>query len=176
MPDSKFADLRQLLGQRNKVLYEAVKAGRTADLPSEDQAMARAISEHMHLRHVHNALEFADLREGESYEIEVEGNAVSPTAHLVMHSAVKGQVEADPLVRAAFEKLVASGSSAHQAEHVLAFLFAGLYFEMSKPENTDAEVEKARAAYYRKIKKITQDAAYRKKLARQFRDEHFGFD
>jgi hypothetical protein len=70
---------------------------------------------------------------------------------------------------------VASGSSAHQAEHVLAFLFTGLYFEMCKPEKTDPEVEKARGAYYRKIKKITHDAAYRKKLARQFGDEHFGF-
>jgi hypothetical protein len=175
MPHSQFTELRQLMGQRNRVLYEAVKAGRTADLPSQDQAMARAIGEHMHLRHVHNALEFADLREGETYEIEVEGSAVSPIAHLAMHSTVKCQVEADPLVRAAFEKLVTSGSSAHQAEHILAFLFTGLYFEMSKPENADAEVERARAAYYRKIKKITQDAAYRKKLARQFRDEHFGF-
>ena len=176
MPDCKFTQLRQLMGQRNKLLYEAVKAGKTADLAPEDQAMGRAISEHRHLRHVHNALEFADVREGETYEVEVEGNAVSPIAHLVMHSAVKSQVEADPQVRAAFERLVASGSSAHQAEHVLAFLFSELYFEMSKPGNADAEVEKARADYHRKIKKITRDTAYRKKLARQFRDEHLGFD
>jgi hypothetical protein len=175
MPDSKFTELRRTVGQRNKLLYEAVKAGRTADLSPEDRALARAISEHMHLRHVHNALEFADLREGEPYEIEVDGNAVSPTAHLVVHSAVKGQKEADPRVRAAFEKLVASGSSTHQAEHVLGFLFTGLYFEIWKPGNTDAKVAKARAAYYRKIKKITLDAPYCKKLARKFNDEHFGF-
>jgi len=86
-------------------------------------------------------------------------------------------VEADPRVRAAFEKLVAAGASPHRAEHVLAYLFAGLYFEMCcKPENTDADVEKARAAYYRKINKITRDPAYRKKLARQFQDEHPRFD
>jgi len=177
MHDSKFTGLRELVGRKNKILYEIVKAGRLADVPPEDQALGRAMSEHMHLRHVHNALEFADLRKGERYEIEVEGNAVSPMAHVVMHSAVKSQVEADPRVRAAFEKLVATGASPHQAEHVLAYLFAGLYFAMCcKPENTDADVEKARAAYYRKIKKITQHAAYSKKLARQFRDEHPGFE
>jgi Domain of unknown function (DUF1841) len=175
MPDFKFTELHRLMGQRYKLLYEAVKAGKTSGLLPEDQVLARAMSEHMHLLHVHNALEFADLREGETYEIEVEGNVVSPIAHLVMHSAVKGQVGADPQVRAAFEKLVAAGSSAHRAEHVLAFLFTGLYFEMCKPANSDAEVEKARAAYYRKIKKITNDAAYRKKMARKFNDEHLGF-
>lgn len=175
MPDSKLTELRKLMGQRNKILYEAVKAGRAADLPPEDQAMARAVSEHMHLRHVHNALEFADLREGETYEIEVDGNAVSPIAHLVMHATVKSQVEADPQVRAAFEKLVATGSSAHQAEHILAFLFTGLYFEMTNPGNTDTEVENARVVYYRRIKRITLHAAYRKKLTRQFRDDHLGF-
>jgi hypothetical protein len=165
-----------LVGRQNKVLYEVIKAGGIADVPPEDQALALAMSEHMHLRHVHNALEFADVREGESYEIEVDGQAVSPMAHVVVHSAVKGQVGADPRVRAAFEKLVATGASPHKAEHVLAYLFAGLYFEMCKPENTNADVEKARAAYYRKINKITQNAAYRKKLARQFRDEHPGFE
>ena len=112
--DSKLIGLRQLVGRHNKVLYEAVKAGRLADVPAEDQALARAMSEHMHLRHVHNALEFADLRQGERYEIEVEGKAVSPMAHVVMHSAVKGQVEADPRVRAAFEKLVATAGIPQQ--------------------------------------------------------------
>jgi len=174
--DSKLSGLRELVGRKNKIVYEALKAGRLADLPPEEQALARAMSEHMHLRHVHNALEFADLRRDEAYEIEVEGQTVSPMAHVVMHSAVKGQVEADPRVRAAFEKLVATGASPHQAEHVLGYLFAGLYFEMCQPENTDADVEKARAAYYRKINKVTRDAAYSKKLARQLRDEHPGFE
>ena len=176
MHDSKFTELRRSVGHHNKILYEVIKAGGIANVPPEDQALALAMSEHMHLRHVHNALEFADVREGESYEIEVDGQAVSPMAHVVMHSTVKGQVGADPHVRAAFEKLVATGASPHKAEHVLAYLFAGLYFEMCKPGNTNAEVEKARAAYYRKINKITQDSAYRKKLARRFRDEHPGFD
>ena len=39
------------------------------------------MQEHMHLTHIHNALEFADLlREGARYEIEFKGDAVSPLA------------------------------------------------------------------------------------------------
>ena len=114
MNDSKATELRRLTGRQSKLVYEAVKAGKVAELSPENQALARAMSEHMHLRHVHNALEFADLRQGERYEIEVEGKAVSPMAHVVMHSAVKGQVEADPRVRAAFEKLVATAGIPQQ--------------------------------------------------------------
>jgi hypothetical protein len=163
MDDSNLPDLRQLMGRYDKLLYEAVKAGKVAELSPENQALARAMSEHMHLKHVHNALEFADLRDGEAYEIEINGNVVSPLAHVTMHAAVKGQVEADPAVRAAFEKLTATGASAHHAEHVLATLFAGLYFDLGQPALTDAGAEKARARYYQKIKKLTRDGAFRKK-------------
>jgi hypothetical protein len=34
----------------------------------EEQLLARAMQEHMHLKHIHNALEFADVREGAPYE------------------------------------------------------------------------------------------------------------
>ena len=77
---------------------------------------------------------------------------------------------------AAFEKLTATGASAHHAEHVLAALFGELYFNLTRAAESGGGVEKARAAYYRKIKKIIQDAAYRKKLKRQFPADHFGFD
>ncbi|MGA3327411.1 MAG: DUF1841 family protein [Terriglobia bacterium] len=176
MADSNNTELRQLVGQHNKLVYEAVKAGKVAELSPENQALARAMGEHMHLKHVHNALEFADLREGEPYDIEVNDNVVSPLAHVTMHAAVKGQIEADPLVRAAFEKMVALGASAHHAEHVLAALFAELYFHLSQAAQAGSDVEKARAAYYRKIKKITRDAVYRKKLNRQFPADHLGFE
>ena len=43
-------------------------------------------------------------------------------------------------------------------------------------EAVKAGAEKARAAYYRKIKKITQDAAYRKKLERQAPAHHYAFE
>ena len=118
MDDPIFTELRKLVGQREKIVYEAVKADTVAQLPPESQLFAKAMQEHIHLRHIHNALEFADLREGEPYEITVEGEPVNPLAHLTAHAAVKGQLEQDPLVRAAFEKMLATGTAAHHAEHV----------------------------------------------------------
>jgi hypothetical protein len=60
------------------------------ELPQGSQLFAQAIREHMHLKHIHNALEFADVREGEQYEIMVGGEPVSPMAHIAAHAAVKG--------------------------------------------------------------------------------------
>jgi len=176
MADSNNTELRGSTGRDIKLLYEAVKAGKLAEVPWESQTLALAMSEHMHLRHVHNALEFADLREDQPYHIEVDGDVLSPLVHVAMHSAVKVFVETEPPVQAAFEKLTATGASAHHAEHVLGVLFIEHYFHLGKAVATDAEVEKARAAYHRKSKKITRDAIYRKKLIRQFPAEHFGFD
>jgi hypothetical protein len=87
----------------------------------------------MHLKHVHNTPEFADLREGAPYEITVEGDTVNPLAHATTHTAVKGQIEQDPLVRGAFEKMVATGTSAHHAEHVLSAMLLELLWEGAKP-------------------------------------------
>jgi len=53
----------------------------------------------MQLKHIHNALEFADLREGAPYEVEYEGNVVNPLAHVAVHAAVKGQIEKEPEVK-----------------------------------------------------------------------------
>ncbi|HET6179683.1 MAG TPA: hypothetical protein VFE61_22355, partial [Candidatus Sulfotelmatobacter sp.] len=122
MDDPQLSELRRLVGQHEKIVYEAVKAGTVAELPHESQLYAKAIQEHLHLQHVHNALEFADLREGAPYEITVGGETVNPMAHVTAHAAVKGQLEQDPLVGAAFEKMVATGTSAHHAEHVLGAL------------------------------------------------------
>ena len=94
--DDKTTGLRKLVDQRQKLIYEAVKAGMAAGLPHESQLMAQAIQEHMHLAHVHNALEFADLREGTPYEITVQGQPMSPMAHVAVHSAVKAQIEQVP--------------------------------------------------------------------------------
>jgi hypothetical protein len=85
--------LRILTGQLQKLIYEAVKSGTMAELSEEEQLFARAMQEHMHMKHIHNALEFADAREGAPYEVEFEGNVVSPLAHVAMHAAVKGQIE-----------------------------------------------------------------------------------
>ncbi len=95
----ELAELRKLTGQLQKLTYAAVKSGTMAELSDEEQLFARAMQEHMHLKHVHNALEFADVREGAPYEVEFEGNVVSPLAHVAMHAAVKGQIEQVPEVK-----------------------------------------------------------------------------
>ncbi len=176
MDDPKLSELRNLVGQHDKLIYEAVKAGMVDELSPENQYVARAIQEHMHLKHVHHALEFADLREGEPYEITVDGNPVSPMAHVTSHAAVKGQIAEDPLVRAAFEKMVATGTSAHHAEHVLAAMFMELTWEYGRAGDSEGDAEKVKSNYYRKIKKLTWDSAFRKKLTRKFSDDHSVFE
>src|ERR1700757_2610275 len=116
----QLAKLRKLTGQLQKLTYEAVKSGTMAELTGEEQLFARAMQEHMHLKHIHNALEFADVREGAPYEVEFEGNVVSPLAHVAVHAAVKGQIEQVPEVRSAFERMVATGTPAHQPNTFLA--------------------------------------------------------
>ena len=55
--DDELAEIRELTGQLQKLTYEAVKAGTMAELPEEEQLFARAMQEHMHLKHIHNALD-----------------------------------------------------------------------------------------------------------------------
>jgi hypothetical protein len=162
MDDPKFAELRRLVGQHEKIVYEAVKAGSVAQLPHESQLFAKAMQEHMHLKHVHNALEFADLREGEPYEITVGGEPVNPLAHLTAHAAVKGQVEQDPLVRAAFEKMVSTGISAHHAEHILGALLFETEWETARAVEAGKDIEKLQKTYIHKLQKLSQDSAFAK--------------
>jgi hypothetical protein len=176
MDDGELTELRKLTGLHEKLVYEAVKNGEVADLPHESQLYAQAIQEHLHLKHIHNALEFADVRDGVQYEITVGGQAVNPMAHVTAHAAVKGQVEQDPLVRGAFEKMVATGISAHHAEHILSALLLEAEWEGMQAIQAGEDTDKARLSYIRKIKKLTQDAAFRKKLARQFSADHSAFE
>jgi hypothetical protein len=176
MDEPKFAELRRLVGQHEKVVYEAVKAGRVAHLHPESQLFAKAMQEHMHLKHVHNALEFADLREGEPYEITVGGEPVNPLAHLTAHAAVKGQVEQDPLVRAAFEKIVSTGTSAHHAEHILGALLFETEWETVRAMEAGKDIEKTQRVYIHKLQKIIRDAAFRKKLTQRFTADHSAFE
>jgi hypothetical protein len=172
MDDPELRDLRRLVGRHEKLVFEAIKAGTVAALPHESQLYAQAAQEHMHLRHVHNALEFADLREGVQYEITVGGEPVNPLAHVTAHAAVKGQVEQDPLVRAAFDKMVATGTSAHHAEHVLGALFFETEWETAQAVAAGKDIEKAQRVYIRKLNKLIMDSAFRKKLTRQFTADH----
>jgi hypothetical protein len=174
--DPKLTELRKLVGQHEKLVYEAVKSGMVSELPHESQLYAKAMQEHMHLKHVHNALEFADLREGAQYEITVGGELVNPLAHVAAHSAVKGQLEQDPLVRDAFEKMVATGASAHHAEHVLAALLLETEWETVRAVEAGKDPEQAQKIYIRKLQKLVRDSAFRKKLTRQFTADHSAFE
>jgi len=176
MDDPELTELRRLVGQHEKLVFEAIKAGVVAELPHESQLYAQAVQEHMHLKHVHNALEFADLREGAQYEITVGGETVNPLAHVAAHAAVKGQLEQDPLVRAAFEKMVATGTSAHHAEHVLGALLFETEWETARAVEAGKDTEKPQKIYIRKLQKLIQDSAFRKKLTRQFTADHSAFE
>jgi hypothetical protein len=176
MDDDKLTELRKLVGEHAKFVYDAIKTGMGGELPHESQLYAQLIQEHMHLKHIHNALEFADVREGEPYEIQVEGETVNPMAHLAAHSAVKGQIEQDPLVRAAFEKIVATGTSAHHAEHILGALLFEMQWESVQAIEAGEDIQRAQTTYNRKIQKLMRDSAFRKKLARQFSVDHSAFE
>jgi hypothetical protein len=176
MDDANFTELRKLVGQHAKLIYEAVKSGTVTELPHESQLYAQAMQEHMHLKHIHNALEFADVREGVQYEITVAGETVNPLAHVAAHSAVKGQIEQDPLVRTAFEKMVATGTSSHHAEHVLSAMLLETAWERSRSVKAGNDVKKAQTAYKRKLQKLIRDSAFRKKLTRQFSADHSAFE
>ena len=176
MDDSKFTEIRRLVGQHEKIVYEAVKAGVVAELPHESQLYAKAIQEHLHLKHIHNALEFADLREGMPYEIMAGGETVNPLAHVTAHAAVKGQLEQDPFVSAAFEKMLATGTSAHHAEHVLGALLLETEWEIARAVEAGKDAEKIQKIYIRKLRKLVQNSDFRKKLTRQFTADHSAFE
>jgi len=172
--DDELAKLRKLTGQLQKLTYDAVKNGTMAELPEEEQLFATAMQEHMHLKHIHNALEFADLREGDPYEVEFEGNVVSPLAHVAIHAAVKEQIEKLPEVRNAFETMVATGTPAHQAEHVLGGLLGELMWEITRA--SEKGVAKVKARYDRSIQKLSEDSSFRKKMTKRFGGSHAAFE
>jgi hypothetical protein len=176
MDDPEFTELRKLVGQHEKLVFEAIKAGTVADLPHESQLYALAMQEHLHLKHVHNALEFADLREGAQYEITIGGETVNPLAHVAAHAAVKGKLGQDPLVSTAFDKMVATGTSAHQAEHVLGALLFETECETAGAFEAGQDTEKAQKNYIHKLQKLIQDPTFRRKLTQQFTAEHSAFE
>src|SRR5262245_50411419 len=88
--EEKLRELRKEVGKYNTLVYWAVREGMVSALPREGQILAKAIQDHLELPHIHNALEFGDVLEGEAYIVD----GASPIAHLYMHAAVEGMVEA----------------------------------------------------------------------------------
>ena len=163
------SDLRELVGQFDALVYAAVKQGRVAGLPHEGQILAKAIQDHLDLPHVHNALEFADVRGGEPYEVD----GVSPLAHLRMHAAVEGMLDGgNAEVNASYEKLLATGIQRHHAVHIIGAIFMEFYFDAAKEMERGAGSGKAERTFTRSLRKICTDSAYRRRMARRFGEGH----
>ena len=58
MDDRELTELRKVVGLHEKLVYEAIKRGMVAELPHKSQFYARTLQEHLHLKHVYNAVEF----------------------------------------------------------------------------------------------------------------------
>ncbi len=101
---------------------------------------------------------------------------MNPLAHVAAHASVKGQLEQDPLVSTAFDKMVATGTSAHHAEHVLGALLFETEWETARAFEAGKDTEKAQKNYIRKLQKLIQDPTFRRKLTRQFTAEHSAFE
>ena len=162
-------ELLELVGQYDALVYAAVKQGRVAELPREGQILAKVIQEHLGLPHVHNALEFADVRGGEPYEVD----GVSPIAHLRMHAVIEGMLDGGNAdVTAAYEKLLATGIGKHHAIHILGAVFMEFYFDASKEMERGAPSDKAERKFTRSLRKLCTDASFRRKMARRFGEGH----
>ena len=79
-------------------------------------------------------------------------------------------------LRAAFEKMVATGTSAHGAEHVLGALLLETEWEIARAVEAGKDTEKAQKIYIRNLQKLIRDSAFRKKLTRQFTADHSAFE
>jgi hypothetical protein len=168
-PEETERELQELVGQYDALVYAAVKLGRVAELPREGQILAKVIQEHLGLPHVHNALEFADVRGGEPYEVD----GVSPMAHLRMHAVVEGMLNGGNAdVQAAYEKLLATGIERHHAVHILGAMFMGFYFDAAKEMERAAASDKAERKFTSSLRKLCTDSAYRRKMARRFGEGH----
>jgi hypothetical protein len=131
MDEETLKELGKLVGEKDHLIYQAVKAGGISRLSGESRSIAEAIQDHLHLSHVRNAFEFADVREGQPYEIQHEGTRVNPLAHVTLHAAVKESIKQHEWARWAFSKLLSEGVSKHHAEHILSMIFTESLWNVS---------------------------------------------
>jgi hypothetical protein len=168
-PEDKQRELLELIGRYDALVYAAVKQGRVAELPREGQILAKVIQEHLGLPHVHNALEFADVRGGEPYEVD----GVSPVAHLKMHAAVEEMLDGGNAdAKAAHEKLLATGIERHHAVHILGAIFMEYYFEAAEAMQRGVPPDKAERKFTRSLRKLCTDSSFRRRMSRRFSEQH----
>jgi hypothetical protein len=162
-------ELLDLLGEYDARVYAAVKQGRVAELPREDQCLAKAIQEHLGLPHIHNALEFADVRGGEPYVVD----GVSPMAHLRMHAAVEAMLSGgNEDVKVAFDHLLAGGIGRHHAIHIIGATFMEFYFDATREVERGVQSDKPLRKFTRSLRRLCTDRSFRKKMARRFGEGH----
>lgn len=176
MERSELEQLRSLVGKYTHMVYEAVKAGKVSELSHDEQLQAKAIQEHLHLPGVHNALEFADVREGQPFEMEVRGQPLSPLAHIAQHAAVLSMLEGDNDAKAAFETLTKEeGASEHHAIHMLSGLSLGFLWVSCHGqhglERDESDLLRGDLGYA--LKRICRDPRYRRRLAQEFSASHW---
>ena len=168
-PEETRRELLDLIGQYDALVYAAVKQGRVAELPREGRILAKAIQEHLELPHVHNALEFADVRAGEPYEVD----GVSPMAHLKMHVAVEDMLDGGNAdAKAACEKMLATGIERHHAVHILGAIFMEYYFDAAQAIERGVPPDKAERKFTRSLRKLRTDSSFRKRTARRYSEQH----
>jgi hypothetical protein len=89
---------------------------------------------------------------------------------------VQRAARAGSIGKGAFEKMLASGTAAHHAEHVLGALLFETEWETARAVEAGKDTEKLRGVYIRKLQKLIRDSAFRKKLTRQFTADHSAFE
>lgn len=167
--EESLQELRKVMGDYDVAVYRAVKERRVQELSREGQILAKVIQEHLGVPHFHNALEFADVREGEPYIV----NGVSPLAHLATHAAVEAMVEGgNAEMKAAYEKLLSTGVNGHHAAHVLGAIFLQCYLDMAKADEHGEPSDNAWRKCQRTLRKICTDSAFRRKWVRRFSKDH----
>lgn len=164
------------MGKLGHLVYGAVKADRVDDLPGETKCMALAMKEHAHLPGVHNALEFADVRDGEPHEIDVDGEPLNPLAHISLHAAVLEMVQNNKEAEAAFRALVGEGINRHHAVHILGGLVGGfLWVRARKAKGLDASDDTGllQGDIEQALARIQRDGDYRAQLIGTFTAAHW---
>lgn len=176
--EGSLRELRELVNNHDYLVYRAVQEGKVHELSHEDQLMALAIQEHLDLPGVHNALEFADVRDGDSYEIQTDGGPTSPLAHITGHATILQIREKDQDVQAAFEKLAQQGISEHRAIHILTSILMGfLWLEGRRyqglPTPLIGEERKIfKGDWKHAVRKICHNPHYRSMVTQKFGFDH----
>jgi hypothetical protein len=168
MDEKNLNEFRKLVGEQDHLIYQTVKLGGTSHLSGESLSIAEAIQDHLHISHVCNAFEFADVREGEPYEIQHEGAAINPLAHVTVHAAVKESIKQNEWARSAFAKLLSEGVSKHHAEHILTMIFVEALWDAA--HGGDAE------GFRQGAEKICASTRFRRRWIRSAPEAHPGME